>query len=203
MAGQGPPGDARGRDRRRHRAALDGSARWTPTPTVERMGLTVRVSARRPPPGRAPASSRALIVRSSASTSGELGLGRLDVRGASSTSSLTCSPARRTFSTNHAAIDAVTTPSRAIPATISVAATSRPSTVTGIAVAVADRGDRRDRPPDRLAERGDRRVGRRPLGLQDGQRGDEPDQRDGRPDVDRHAAPEVVAQLAVPARRSP
>jgi hypothetical protein len=38
---------------------------------------------------------------------------------------------RRRFSTNHVAIDAVTTPSSAIPATISVAATIRPSTVTG------------------------------------------------------------------------
>ena len=41
------------------------------------------------------------------------------------------SSARRRFSTNQLAIDAVTTPSSAIPATISAAATSRPSTVTG------------------------------------------------------------------------
>ena len=66
-----------------------------------------------------------------------------------------------------------------------------------VAVAVADRGDRRDRPPQRVAERGDRRVRGVPLGVEHGERGDEPDERDRARDVERHPAARVVAQLPV------
>jgi threonine aldolase len=66
-----------------------------------------------------------------------------------------------------------------------------------VAVAVADGGDRRDGPPHRVPERGDGRALGVALGVQHGQRRDEPDQRHRGRDVHGDAPAHVVAQLAV------
>jgi hypothetical protein len=63
-----------------------------------------------------------------------------------------------------------------------------------VEVAVADGGDRREHPPQGVAERRDRGLGSVPLGLEHPERGDDAEQRHRDDQVAADAAAEVVAQ---------
>src|SRR6202000_2989245 len=88
----------------------------------------------------------------------------------------------------HDARAAVTTPTRLIPPIISSTAMTRPGMGDRLDVAVADGGHRRDRPPQRLAERVDFGAGQVPLLVEDGQRCGVDQQQHTRDGVDHDAA---------------
>ncbi len=114
-----------------------------------------------------------------------------------SASRATSSRVALTVSTNQLAIDADTTPRRAIPPKHQRPGDDPASTLTGyrspyptVVIVVT--------PPQRVTERGDRGIA---LGVEHGARSDEPDERDAARDVDEDAAAEP--QLEPGAGRDP
>ena len=190
----GAPGHPRRPHRRRHprRAGPDRAGRRQRPAT----GGAAAVRAAGAGAGRcSSASNRALIARSSASTSASCASARPTSADTSSSSRSTAAPPAQVLHEpgghrcgHHAEQRDAGHHQR-----------RRHEPSLGghrVAVAVADGGDRRDRPPHRLAERGHRRVRRVPLGVEHRERATNPIAPRCR-DVEHDPAADVVVQLPV------